>query len=81
MIETDYLAFCPQDQIISSLPPSRAPDNYLQTVVARACHLQFDTHMHGFLVCSCIACVLAERPRSAPGVLPLRDGRLSLSAP
>eukprot|EP00965_Chrysotila_dentata_P254360 6211843-Pleurochrysis_carterae.AAC.1 len=67
-IEADYLAF---DLETRTLPvrPSRAPDSYLQTVVARGFHLQIGTHMHSLPFWTRVACVLAERSRSAPQVL------------
>eukprot|EP00965_Chrysotila_dentata_P229047 6196949-Pleurochrysis_carterae.AAC.1 len=67
----------PEIQILPSRPPARA--RRLQTVVARAYHLQSDNHMHCFPNCNCIACVLAERSRSTPQALgnPLKMAALA----
>eukprot|EP00965_Chrysotila_dentata_P077108 2545892-Pleurochrysis_carterae.AAC.1 len=67
-IEADYLAFCPRGQIISNWAFARAR-HLLSTVVARTLSLWFNTHMHCLPIWTRVACMLAERSRSAHQVL------------
>eukprot|EP00965_Chrysotila_dentata_P199540 6179448-Pleurochrysis_carterae.AAC.1 len=63
-IESDYLAFWPRDQTITLSTLARARQILINCRRARL-SFAIDTHMHGLPFSSRIACILAERSRSA----------------